>query len=103
MRGSVRSGQGGFDVQDAVHASTTAGTVGTGSTGVQDGAHVPVLNRQRDQPARAAGNVPGQSPSEPCHPDGSVRIFRDDLVRQVMGLRLVVRPRGEGFNPLIQG
>ncbi len=83
-------------------AAPATGTVGTGRAGVQDGAHVPVLNRQRDQPARAAGDVPGQSPSEPRHPDGSVRIFGDDLVGQVMDVRLVVRPCHEVFNPVPQ-
>jgi hypothetical protein len=60
LGGVVSGGEGGFDVEDAVQAAAAAAGVAVGGSRVQDGAHVPVLDREGDQAARTAGDVPGE-------------------------------------------
>ncbi|KUN35933.1 hypothetical protein [Streptomyces olivochromogenes] len=101
--GGVGGCEDGFDVEDAVDAAAAAAAVAAGGAGVQDGAHVSVLDGERDQAARPAGDVPGQGASEPAYADGAVRIGGDDLLRQSVRLSFLVDPDHEILDPPVQG
>jgi hypothetical protein len=81
-RGGVGGGQGGLDVEDA---------------------HVPVLDCEGDQPAGAAGDVPGQSSPESGHADRSAGVVGDGLVRYPVTGGFAVGPGDEVFDPPVQG
>lgn len=102
FRRGVGSGEGGLDIEHGVEAAAAAGTVAAGGPGIQDGAHVAVLDRECDQSARAAGDVPGQSPAEPGRPDCPVRVVGDDLVGEALSFGFAVGPGDEFLDPLGQ-
>ncbi|MEV0634011.1 hypothetical protein AB0I77_03350 [Streptomyces sp. NPDC050619] len=58
----VGGGPGGVDVEQFVDAVAAVG----GVSGTHRGTHVPVLNGQRHQPARASRDVPGQVVARVC-------------------------------------
>ncbi|WP_323138466.1 hypothetical protein [Streptomyces sp. NBC_01767] len=61
-----------------------------------------VLDGECDQAAGAAGDVPGQGPSEAADLEGSVRVVGDELAGQVVGGGLAVDPAHEVLDPHIQ-
>ncbi len=60
-----------------------------------------VLDRERDESARSAGDVPCKGPTEPSEPDGAVRIFGNTPVRQFLEFGFPVDPGDEALDPLV--
>ncbi|MFD9787814.1 hypothetical protein ACFWYX_28220 [[Kitasatospora] papulosa] len=103
VRGEGREGvggcPGGLDIEQVVDAVAAAG----GITGADGGAHMAVLNRQGDQPSRAAGDVPGQGAAEAARTDRAVRVWRDGLVRTVQVAGQLRGPVDKVLHSLAQG
>jgi hypothetical protein len=95
----VGDGAGGFDVDEVVDAAAGSGGVAVGDRG-EGCAQVAVLDRQGDEAAWAAGDVPGQGSSEPAGSDGAVRVRRDGLGEQIVHGGLGVRRGDECLDPV---
>ncbi|MEU0217453.1 hypothetical protein ABZ281_21055 [Streptomyces sp. NPDC006265] len=95
----VDGGAGRPDVEELVDAVPAA----RGVSGRYRSPKMTVLNRERDQATRAAGDVPGQAPAESFGTDPPVRIRRDDLTGQAARGCLVVGPGDEVLHPFAQG
>ncbi|MFF5650830.1 hypothetical protein ACFY8N_20725 [Streptomyces collinus] len=95
----VGDGADGLDVDQFVDAIAAARGVPLGD---QRGAQMAVLDGQGDEPARAAGDVPGQSAAEAPCADRSVRVGRDDLAGQVVAGGFGVGPGDEVLDPHAQ-
>ncbi|MGW7168531.1 hypothetical protein ACWGH3_25190 [Streptomyces sp. NPDC054884] len=63
---------------------------------------MPVLDRERDQSAWTACDVPSQSSSEPGRSDRAVRILGDDLAEETLGPCLIIRELYEALDPPAQ-
>ncbi|MFF7601490.1 hypothetical protein [Streptomyces mirabilis] len=62
-----------------------------------------VRDGQGDEPARAAGDVPGQGSAEASGADRSVRVGRDHLAGQAVAGSFGVGPGDEVLDPGPQG
>jgi hypothetical protein len=100
--GGIGGGQGGLDVKDAVDAVGAAARVAAGGADVQDGAHVPVRDREGDQPAGRRATCQARvrrNRDMPTAPQGSPGMTWSGLVPG----SLAVGPGDEVLDPQVQG